>query len=563
MEVEKLGEALQLLRAQGFTPTGFYAGQRHFEGSLPCTKGGVSVRLSIDDWNFLSYPKIKILKHPTFLPELMPHVDVAGELCYFSPGSVVLDRYDPATAILQCLNQATALLDRIASDPNYISDDIQDEFQAHWEFGQKKMPWQVLLGKIEPDAKYAHYTFIGEANSRRTVIASHADDVAILAAALGAGKPKETKCRCWLLKTEQRPAVPHTMPQTIKELFIWLKLWDASISNKIQNILEKDSSYLAFSFISFAIDTPIGWIGFVFDLYAVPHLNIKGIPKKIRPQAYKQYLHGSGGKKEFLRLSITEVSGDFVHSRNLIFQDLRDKNINLIGCGSIGSYLAQALTRLGAGTGSGSLNLIDPDTLSSENLGRHLLGYPSLFQPKAKALSEELTRQFPFSNIQPIPKSAFEYPKLFTADLVIDATGEEAVSEYLNGLRLDRGIKKPVLHIWIKGNGDCVQALWADDSGGGCYRCLKSTDPQYYRLDRFPVLNNAPERRFRGCQSYTPYAVAAPMQAAALASDMVAAWMQGDSSPKFRTRSVENADVRKVKNQNISQLKGCPACDRH
>ncbi|SDU86042.1 E2 family protein B [Pseudomonas rhodesiae] len=113
-----LGETLRALRARGFTPVAAKLPVRVFKGGLACKKGDVSVKLTIKDWDFLSYPAICILDRPDFLPELMPHIDVLGNLCYFAPGSVTLDRYDPATAVLQCLNQATAILDRIATEPS-------------------------------------------------------------------------------------------------------------------------------------------------------------------------------------------------------------------------------------------------------------------------------------------------------------------------------------------------------------------------------------------------------------------------------------------------------------
>lgn len=552
---ERLGAAFRQLSVRGFFATRRRAGQRRFEGVLPCLKGGVRVQLTVSDWDFLSYPEILLLERPSFLPELMPHVDVSGGLCYFAPGSVVLDRYDPATAVAQCLDQATALLDRIASDPNYRSSDIQDEFQAHWEFGQLTQPWPVLLGRIEPGAVSASYSIIEVAGRRKVMVASDSTDVITLAQSLGTSEPSRKRFQCWLFKTAVRPSVPLFMPKTVKQLFEWLRQWDRAVYNGVQRVLGHESAYLNYTFVTFAVDTPVGWVGFGFDLDQVTRLG-----SKRRPTLYRQYLHGRGGSGRLLRLSITDISGDYVHNRNLSFPDLRDKRIAVIGCGAIGSFLAQSLVRLGAGTGRGTLTLMDPDTLQPENLGRHLLGYPSLFQFKANAVAAELSRLFPWSRVVPIAKSAFALPDLFAAELIIDATGEEAVSERLNGIWVDWRRPVPVLYAWIRGNGESVQGLWTDSPDGGCYRCLKVTDPLHYRQDRFPVLTKPPERRFLGCQAFTPYAVSAPMQAAALATDMISAWMNGNPSPRFRTRSVENADVRAVKNQNISRLKGCPAC---
>jgi hypothetical protein len=51
------------------------------------------------------------------------------------------------------------------------------------------------------------------------------------------------------------------------------------------------------------------------------------------------------------------------------------------------------------------------------------------------------------------------------------------------------------------------------------------------------------------------------MQSAALATEIIVDWMKrGDPSPRFRTRTADNVDLHKVKNQNPDRLTNCPAC---
>jgi molybdopterin/thiamine biosynthesis adenylyltransferase len=347
------------------------------------------------------------------------------------------------------------------------------------------------------------------------------------------------------------------MPSTVKEVFSWLRKWDLALYNNIQRVLEHEKEYLAAKFATFAIDTPIGWLGFGFNLDQMVRLGYRDTPRR-----YKQYLHGKGGSTTIFRVDITDIRPDFIHSRNLVFQDLKDKRVTLVGCGAIGGYVSQALVRLGAGTGTrGELLLIDPDDVGAENLGRHYLGMSTLFKPKTDALQQELCRQFPHARVSVQTGAIHATAKFFTGDLLIDATGEEAVSEMINGSHLKQKIKvPPVLYVWIKGNGECVQTFFVDSKRYGCFHCLRVTDANRYREDRFPVLNSPPKRKQLGCRSFTPYAVSAPMHAASLAIDAVIDWMRGDPSPRFRTRYIENANVKMVKNQNVSPLKGCQAC---
>lgn len=554
-----LGDSLRYLRSQGFEPVAARRPARAFAGVLHCVKGPVPVTLEVRDWNFLEYPHIALKQLPKFLPQLLPHVDVNLGLCYFAPGSVTLDRYDPVIALVQCINQATDLLNKVATDPDLRDTDIQSEFPAHWAFGQLPLPWNVYLGNVKEGEKNAHYFKLQnkEKTQTRVVICSDPGEAHRLARSWSWNATASSQ-KCWLLKTDRHPFIPEQMPSTVRELFLWLRQWDTALSAGLQSVLGADG-YLDKTYVTFAINTPVGWIGFGFDLQARIRLGYKRSPKK-----YRNYLHNAGGMQKLFRLSINPIGSEFVHSRNLSFPDLSGKRVTVIGCGAVGSFVASAVARLGAGTGrKGMLRLVDPDLLGPENLGRHTLGYPSLFQKKSVALSEDLLRQFPHSVIEALAQSVFEMSTLFRADLIIDATGEESVSEYLNGLRVEGKHGAPILHVWIRGNGEAVQALWANQGGDACYRCLLVPDPKLHRQERIQLLKKQPDRRMDGCRAFTPYAVSAPMQAASLAVDMICDWLQGDPSPKFRTRTRENVDVFKTKNQNLSRIQGCPACDPH
>lgn len=553
---ERLAEALRRLRARGFSPTGNRRGVRSFEGELPCKGGGIKIQFDIWDWDFLQYPAITILDWPADFPSLVPHLDEKGRLCYFAHGSIVLDQYDPAESISQCLDQAQLVLECIRWDSQYRQGDIQDEFLVHWFRGQSATLWPVLLGTVTLSKNSSNYWFIKTDRASYWVISETAEEVEALATALGAEPPSQSKCPCWLFRTEVMPVAPSEMPATVKELFAWLREWDKDLYQRIQLVLERESRYLAYSFTTFAVQTPLGWLGFGFDLDPLHRL---GASKN--PRLYKQFLHKRGGERRILRLSITEFGPDFVHSRNLMFPDLKNKRITVIGCGAIGSHVAPGLIRLGAGTGSGRLVLIDPDFMWTENLGRHVLGYPALFKNKAEALVLELTRQFPQSKVNALMDNVREVHELFDADLVIDTTGEESVSEMVNARRIRSCIDTPVLHVRIRGNGECVQTFWAQGRSYACFRCLLQAGHKNYREERYPVLKGEVQRKQIGCSGFTPYAVSAAISAAALCMEVIVDWLQrGQASPRFRTRAMANANVFAVKDQDVARLPACPAC---
>ncbi len=91
------------------------------------------------------------------------------------------------------------------------------------------------------------------------------------------------------------------------------------------------------------------------------------------------------------------------------------------------------LVHAGAGSGEGSLLLLDNQVLQPGNVGRHFLGASHIGEFKAPALKDELIRFFPGSNLLATKAEAVAHlENVMGYDLLIDATGEEALSIAIN-----------------------------------------------------------------------------------------------------------------------------------
>ncbi|RQH00137.1 ThiF family adenylyltransferase [Paraburkholderia dinghuensis] len=559
MSLSEYGRTLAVLRQYGLQPVKARAGVRAFEGGLKANAGEVRIRFEIEDWNFLRYPRITLLERPENMPQVLEHVDAFGGLCYLAPGTVVLDRFQPNVAVHQCLHAAVNVLNDIASGKGRDKD-IANEFVAYWTIGQTPEAYPVLVDELEPDAESAMYFLLAQQDhDRRALIAQSIFAAQRIAKGIDAEKVVKGAFTCLLFKSDKIPGAPaDALPATIKQFFAWLKLWDTQLAAAIQQRLGSDKSYLSRTGCVVAITTPAGRIGVAFALNSQRRQGYANAPKH-----YRNYLHNAGGDTRILRLRLDDIGPTYIHSRNLEFPSLAGKRLTLIGCGAIGGYLAQALVRLGAGTGKdGLLRLVDVGQLEPDNLGRHALGFPSLYQNKAVALQEDLIRQFPYLQVEAQTDTPKLNDQFFATDLIIEATGEEALSSLVNASHMTRRLG-PILYVWVKGNGECVQALWSDSPKFGCFQCLRHGPGANYRQERFPVLASSPRTRFRGCSSFTPYAVSAPMSAASLAADMVSDWLKGAVSPRFRTRYLETVNVQRVKNQDIAPTAGCLACQNH
>jgi hypothetical protein len=492
----------------------------------------------------------------------MPHIAANGHLCYFAEGSFVLDRYRPDIALDQCLAQAQSVIDMALRDPQYRDDEFRGEFWINWAIAQEPVAFRGLLGQISDDAKRVSCYAIGPAEERLYFTSSF-DEVSTFCRALGWPQPVDKGGKAWLVRSSRMPAIPAGgLPATVLDMFKWTKEWDPDLARQIQEALVDRALLESAKLCAFTISTPVGVIGFSFEVDRT-----KALAYRRHPKHYRNYLHqpATGGNTPIRRYALSDVGASSVYRRsltNLGRGTLAGKRIALVGCGAIGGYLAPALIRLGAGGEGGLLSLYDVDQLQPENLGRHRLGYESLFENKAIALKKTLDHEAPFAHVDANPIDALAgFPKAF--DLLINATGEQAVAEAINARHVECGMKGPVLHLWVFGNGDCVQGLWVDSTKFACYRCLRHHDGAHYMQHRFPLSDKPPTRAFIGCHAFTPYAVAAPMSTAALACDFVGDWLRNDASPRFRTRYSESSNLRRIKNQNVGPLDGCPACRPH
>lgn len=563
--MSSLGEAFRFLRSRGFKRVGSPdPAIRAFEGSLNVSNGAVRARMEISDWDFIVYPGIFLLERPPFLPVPIPNIDASGGLCYFAPGSIVLDRFDPAGSLALCIHHAEGLLDSLIRNPPRRKTAMRDEFLAYWSGGEGPRKW-ALIGDIDLEASTARYSVIALPKDRLqgvhlVVISSSRSEVQHLATAVQGKLVLQEGAVCWILTSSIYPAAPEgPLPSSIKGIFAYLKLWDREIYRKIQDILGTDRGYLKAPIVSFAIRTPAGWVGFSFNMNAIAQKALRR-----RPSLYRHYLHTKGSETPITRMAISEFGAEFLHTRNLETPSLAGKRVLLVGCGAVGGYVAQALARLGAGAKGGELKLVDPEPLEPGNVGRHSLGMSSLFVNKAQATATELAHQFPESQFVPEGVDIRELSDVFRHELIIDATGIEAISELLNAMHCQnrRRDRVPILYVWVLGNGAAVQSLWVDSLKYACYRCLRLPRGTQYRQDRYPILKGRPVFRSSGCSQYRPYAVSAPMNAAALAAELVVDWLGGDVSPRFRSVLREGANVRRQRNLNPDRLNGCPACSK-
>ncbi len=126
------------------------------------------------------------------------------------------------------------------------------------------------------------------------------------------------------------------------------------------------------------------------------------------------------------------------------------KRVLLLGCGSLGSPVAELLAR----SGVGELHLLDKETFEPENCGRHILGARDLGLSKAEALAKRLQELVPDIVMKAHRALAADWihhvckPSVY--DLIVDCTGESSIRVVLSHYREHSLGPCPVVHAWVE-----------------------------------------------------------------------------------------------------------------
>lgn len=156
------------------------------------------------------------------------------------------------------------------------------------------------------------------------------------------------------------------------------------------------------------------------------------------------------------------------------------RQVILVGAGSLGSQLAMCLAREGMFRWS----IVDSDTLLPHNLARHALLHEQLAAPKAAALAQELGgllgEDVPFHRcdvLEPHEECREPLARSFSsAELIIDASASVAVSRHLSDLP-DSTARR--ISVFFNPSGTSA-VLMAEDAKRSI--TLRDLEAQYHRL---------------------------------------------------------------------------------
>lgn len=246
------------------------------------------------------------------------------------------------------------------------------------------------------------------------------------------------------------------------------------------------------------------------------------------------------GKVE-VRVSVTPIvmfrhTATYMRERGGASSSVAGKHVVVIGCGSVGSEVADAL----ATSGVGRLTLVDLEALSEDNVFRHVLGRYWITQAKTHGVSQELMAKYPGVEVTSIVAGAQTWlaeKRLKGVDGIVFALGLPTLERALaRRLRLS-GLSIPVVHTWLEPLDLGGHSVLLSTAGEGCLECVYRDDEGASALvpqTAFLAPGQQVSKNITGCASiFVPYGAIQSRRTALLAAEQMLAALTKQNAPLY------------------------------
>lgn len=259
---------------------------------------------------------------------------------------------------------------------------------------------------------------------------------------------------------------------------------------------------------------------------------------------------------------------DYFHMRNAGRASrviLKEKKLSLIGCGAIGSEIADCLSKAGIG----SLLLVDKEQFHAHNSIRHCLGINKTGFSKVHAMAEYLTMHNPFvitnSGIMNIIEAQFDkyLPKEYIG---ISSVADDNVESYLNEICVEEN--RMLFYVRALRGGKVGRMFRVIPTKDACKYCLA-----LYKKQNNPIFPNIPEDKnlpviTNECNNPIRPASAADLKIiASIAARIIIDYFQGKDENNhwiWTTESIDNLKINShaglLHSKFIPPHPDCPVC---
>lgn len=275
-------------------------------------------------------------------------------------------------------------------------------------------------------------------------------------------------------------------------------------------------------------------------------------------------------------ISVSRNSKNYLVERGGGENLLSSKKVAVVGCGSVGSQVANMLAKAGVG----QLVLIDPDFLTADNIYRHHLGGRELnFEAnkktgavdswrKVNALSYTLQRDLPYIKVIAKPLTlaqVIDDEDLIQCDVVVVAVGAPSANLQINQMLKDKHFNS-VVFCWNEAAGIGGHSI-ALNLQKSCYQCLYTESKHLKAQSELSLVcvGQPISKNLTGCAGvFTPFSFIDSNRTAELAASQVVNMLLYDLSSVASSWKGDNLMNLKTTNRySTMSLKEQLPIDRH
>ena len=428
-----------------------------FSGNVVVNNKDITLIIEFPENFPLHFPDIYTKEHGY----IHPHINYkTGKICLFDDTSLLIDTKDKFSVLLDGFDRALEILS-IVNDREAFKNEIVREYYSYWQSRAKDFVYTNLT--VSGNLTYYNCKMV-LCNNISLVSNSVNETKDILKKIDGCDTSKCLYRDCTVIKLREfvLPALNDNFEYNWKWLRGFIrnhitssqkKKFDTFLSLKQKNI----GRYILLVIPSDENDIILGFYisGVNNSLRSIRNLNDCNIRCVYTQRLDYEYLLKRSG--------------------NLV--GLRNKRILLLGCGSIGGYVASNLCQIGVC----EIDIVDQDVFSFDNIHRHILGFNDASKSKQKSdlLKVYLENNYPNVKIrstESVGKYAerllLDTSRLRSYDLIISALGEPTINLELDSVLMRNRINVPFIVCFNEPYGIGGHVICSNVKNDSCLRCL-------------------------------------------------------------------------------------------